>query len=309
MINFRYHVVSLTAVFLALAIGLVVGTAALNGPVANDLSDRVNQLTKSNSQYRAQVNALNQEVAQKEQFATDIAPELLAGKLAGRRVVVVSMSKSSDLVQPTIDMLTLGGATVTGQIEIEDSFVDAAKGPDLLDLAEESQTTDTITGLPSNSDGVETSTALFAAVLTDHTPVVPQSVRENVLKAYASAGYLSFKDDSITSPAEAVVFLGPLPYTDTNASTENAGVVTIVSQFATVAPTLVGADGSAGSGNIIGAITGDQSLAGVVSTVDNVGTPQGRVAAVLALSDQLDKDQIGHYGLASSATSLVPETK
>ena len=35
MINFRYHVVSLTAVFLALAIGLVVGTAALNGPVAD----------------------------------------------------------------------------------------------------------------------------------------------------------------------------------------------------------------------------------------------------------------------------------
>ena len=37
MINFRYHVVSLTAVFLALAIGLVVGTAALNGPVADSL--------------------------------------------------------------------------------------------------------------------------------------------------------------------------------------------------------------------------------------------------------------------------------
>ena len=37
MINFRYHVVSLTAVVLALAIGLVVGTAALNGPVVDTL--------------------------------------------------------------------------------------------------------------------------------------------------------------------------------------------------------------------------------------------------------------------------------
>lgn len=41
MINFRYHVVSLTAVFFALAIGLVVGTAALNGPVADSLRDVV----------------------------------------------------------------------------------------------------------------------------------------------------------------------------------------------------------------------------------------------------------------------------
>ena len=74
MINFRYHVVSLTAVFLALAIGLVVGTAALNGPAANELHDQVNQLSKSNSQMRARVNSLTSEVNQKEQFATDIAP-------------------------------------------------------------------------------------------------------------------------------------------------------------------------------------------------------------------------------------------
>ncbi len=52
MINFRYHVVSLTAVFLALAIGLVVGTAALNGPVADSLNNTVNSLRKDNQQMR-----------------------------------------------------------------------------------------------------------------------------------------------------------------------------------------------------------------------------------------------------------------
>ena len=46
MINFRYHVVSLTAVFLALAIGLVVGTAALNGPAADALNDQVDALSQ-----------------------------------------------------------------------------------------------------------------------------------------------------------------------------------------------------------------------------------------------------------------------
>ena len=46
MINFRYHVVSLTAVFLALAIGLVVGTAALNGPAADALGEQVDALAR-----------------------------------------------------------------------------------------------------------------------------------------------------------------------------------------------------------------------------------------------------------------------
>ena len=31
MIDFRYHIVSIIAVFLALAVGIVVGTTALNG--------------------------------------------------------------------------------------------------------------------------------------------------------------------------------------------------------------------------------------------------------------------------------------
>ena len=52
MINFRYHVVSLTAVFLALAIGLVVGTAALNGPVADSLKEQVQSVSKDNSNLR-----------------------------------------------------------------------------------------------------------------------------------------------------------------------------------------------------------------------------------------------------------------
>jgi hypothetical protein len=50
VINFRYHVVSLTAVFLALAIGLVVGTAALNGPVADSLKNQISALKQGQQQ-------------------------------------------------------------------------------------------------------------------------------------------------------------------------------------------------------------------------------------------------------------------
>ena len=72
MINFRYHVVSLTAVFLALAIGLVVGTAALNGPMADSLNDSVNALGKDNKNLREQVGHLQKEVNQEEDFVEDL---------------------------------------------------------------------------------------------------------------------------------------------------------------------------------------------------------------------------------------------
>lgn len=77
MINFRYHVVSLTAVFLALAIGLVVGTAALNGPVADSLKETVNGLRKDNQQMRQTVNSLQKQLDMEEEFAAEMAQVVL----------------------------------------------------------------------------------------------------------------------------------------------------------------------------------------------------------------------------------------
>ncbi|MCW2530376.1 MAG: Copper transport outer membrane protein MctB, partial [Pseudonocardiales bacterium] len=37
MISFRYHLVSIIAVFLACALGVVVGTTGLNGAILSDL--------------------------------------------------------------------------------------------------------------------------------------------------------------------------------------------------------------------------------------------------------------------------------
>ena len=44
MIDFRYHLVSLVSVFLALAVGIVLGAGPLNEPIARGLSQSVQQL-------------------------------------------------------------------------------------------------------------------------------------------------------------------------------------------------------------------------------------------------------------------------
>lgn len=306
MINFRYHVVSLTAVFLALTIGLVVGTAGLNGPVADELSHRVTQLSRTNSQYRDQVNQLEAEAAQKEQFAIEAAPALLGGRLAGRRVLLVSMQQSSSYVSDMITMLGFAGAKVTGQVEVEDAFTNPANNDTLLDLAATSVDTSTISGLPTNSDGVETSSALLAAVLMDHQPAIPADTMRAVLKAYEEMKYITVTGD-VSGPAEAVVVLATPPYVDQNAAAENANTITMIDQLDKAGPIVVGAAGNAGPGNVISAVTGDATLSKSVSTVDNINTPQGRIAATLALNEQVVYNRTGHYGLASSATSMMPK--
>jgi hypothetical protein len=306
VINFRYHVVSLTAVFFALAIGLVVGTAALNGPAADELHNQVNQISKDNSQLRANVTSLNKEVNNKEQFATEVAPQLLADKLTNRRVVIVSMQGSSKLVGPLLDNLKLAGAKVTGQVEIEDKFVDPTNNTALIDLAEQSLNTATITGLPTNSIGSETSSALLAALLMDRSTTVSSKDRDQILAAFVDQNYISLTTP-VTGPAEAVLFVAPAPFEDSNSSQENSYTLGIVAQFASAGPIVIGANGASGSGNVIGAVIGDAALGKTVSTIDNVETVEGQVATVLALNEVLVFNRSGHYGQASSATSLLPK--
>ncbi len=306
MINFRYHVVSLAAVFLALAIGLVVGTSALNGVATDELNRRVNQLTKENSQYRDRIDSLENEAGQQESFAVAAAPGLLAGKLAGRRVVLVSMQQSASYVDDMANMLDLAGAKITGKVEIEDTFVNPASNDSLLDLAATTLNATTISGLPANSDGVETSSALLAAVLLDRVPAVPPDTMTSVLKAYEEMKYIVI-DGDVSAPAEAVVIVATAPYTDKDAAAENTNTVTLVDQFDKAGPLVVGAPGDAGAGNIIGSVTGDAALSKTVSTVDNINTPQGRIAATLALNEQLVLGKTGHYGNSSSASSMLPK--
>jgi Copper transport outer membrane protein, MctB len=304
VINFRYHVVSLTAVFLALAIGLVVGTAALNGPLADSLKDQVNSLKKQNQQYRDQVTQLEAGAGRQEQFATDAAPILLQDKLAGRRVLVLSMPQASQYVDDVVKLLGMAGAKVTGRVEVEDRFTDPAQNETLLDLAGTSVPVG-LTNVPVNSDGVETASFVLASALVDHNPPLPTDSLRSVLTSFKEANFVAVTGQP-TGTAEAVVLLSGPPYTDPKADTRNKNVVTMVGQFARVGAEVVAANGAAGANNAISAVRGDPALQKTVSTVDNLATPQGRVAVVLAVNEKLVLNRAGAYGLAGGATAMLP---
>jgi hypothetical protein len=305
VINFRYHVVSLTAVFLALAIGLVMGTAALNGPAADELSNKVNALSGQNQVYRAQVNQLEADASKQEQFANQIAPVVLQDKLVGRSVVVVYMHNASSYVSGVLQMLGFAGAKVTGQVELEDNLVDTTNSDTLLELAHRTAPA-SLTGLPANSNGVETASYLLCSVLLTHTPVIAPDAVRTVLKAFTETQYIKVNGDGVTGPAEAMVLIAPQPYTDKQGDGKNASMLTMADQFDKVGPLVVAANGAAGTGNLIAALRGDPTLQKTISTVDNLATPQGQITTILALVEQVTQHKAGHYGLDSGATALVP---
>lgn len=307
MINFRYHVVSLTAVFLALAIGLVVGTAALNGPVADSLKDQVTALSKDNSNFRDQANQYRDELNRAQDFATEVAPALLSGKLAGRKLVLMALPGSQDYVEQVKSMLAIAGATITARVTVQDKFFDPANNTELLDLAEAgSQPTIPAAGLPLNSDGVETSSALLALALAQRAPEVAKNDLTAVLSAYTKAGYLAVDKDAVGG-AEAIVIVSGLPPVDKDAARKAQSAVTLATQFAKDKPLVVAGNG-VGDGNLVSEIRKDPTLVKTISTVDNGSTTQGQLATALAVVERVVQARVGQYGLSAGATSLVPKS-
>jgi hypothetical protein len=306
VINFRYHVVSLTAIFLALAIGLVVGTTALNGPMADNIKATIDALNKDNSNKRAQIDQYREEINRNQEFATEIAPAMLTGKLPGRKLLLVALPGASEYVDGVVSMLKMAGATVTAQVTVQDKFFDPAMAYELLDLAgQSSQPTVGMEGLPLNSDGVETASAQLASALLQHSAGTQPTGDDvtAVLSAYTKGGYVAVSEKA-TGGAEGAVIISGEPASDKDAAKKAQSAVTMAAQFKN--KPLVVAGLAVGDGNLVSAVRGDPTLVKQISTVDNASTVEGQVATALATAERLGQGKIGQYGLGAGAASMVP---
>jgi hypothetical protein len=304
--RFRFQIVSVLAVFVALAVGLGVGTAALHGPAAANARERSDSTDRRNQQLLDQLAHLNADVSVREQFAESLAPVVLAGRLTGARVLVLSTESGRSDVDGVLAMLRVAGATVAARAELADTFTDPDNQEELLDLANRSLPPSVTAGLPPGVDGVTASAALLAAVLVARNPPVSDVDIRSVLAAYTSQGYLSTAT-AVTTPADAVVLVAGAPATGSDANSRNAALFSVVQQFDR-AGSLVVADGAdSGAGNIVAMVRADTALAQNVSTIDNVATPQGRLVAAWALADQL-AGRTGHYGTGAGAMLLPAGT-
>ncbi|GAA0730428.1 copper transporter [Dactylosporangium roseum] len=307
MINFRYHVVSLAAVFLALAIGLVVGTAAANGPLAENLNDQINKITDEKQQLRDDLEQSRAELKKNADFATQVAPMLLNGKLTNRNVALVKFAGSDDDVNTAADgiatMLGTAGAKVVGTITVNQRFTAAASNDLLLDLAE-SWAPPAISGaLPTTPNGVERSATLLASVLVTKAGAPQVEGARTVLSMYENSGFISL-DGDFKAPAEAVIIVAGAPASGKDAKERNTAAMTIATRFDLAGPTVVA--GLSANG-LVSSVRGDASIAKTTSTVDNAVTAYGQVAAVMALVERLG-GKTGHYGIGDGATSLLPKT-
>lgn len=303
MIDFRYHLVSIIAVFLALAVGLVVGATALAPKTEAVLSKLQTDLSRTNANLTKDRQALTNQVSADQIFAGAASQRLLTGLLAGERaVVVVAPGGDSAVTAGVTAALRKAGAKVTGIVSLSTTFLDTGGQNEatLTSLAQNLAVKAGVT-LPTQSASPvagqqDAAKVLAAALLARHSGGLATGRSAAVLTAFSQAGYVTVSGASPLPSASLAVLVapgGPPPQTGaevlvaTAAALRNAGDATV----------MAGSVGSVGSGSVVTA----EDSAGSVSTVDNADTETGQIMTVQALRLLLDGRAPGQYGIAPQA--------
>src|SRR5271154_6681457 len=123
MINFRFHLVSLIAVFLALGLGILVGSTVIDQGIVNRLDSEINNVRKENKAREATSKQLAKQNSQLQQFANQVGPFAGDGRLEqGSVVLVAERGIQSSAVKQTQQALQEAGADVPAVLWLDDSW-------------------------------------------------------------------------------------------------------------------------------------------------------------------------------------------
>lgn len=318
MIDFRYHLVSLIAVFLALACGIVLGAGPLREAIGDTVSGRNAELTAQVAQLTKERDAAVADEGAANAALDAAGTGLLTGTLPGYRVAVVTLGTVDGAVSTAVETrLTQAGAQVVSHVALTDAwtdpavrsfrqslvgyllgYLDPAPAADAGADAELAQAL--VEGLvaadPANTDTPsENASVLLQLLSTGDTPLVTLAA-------------------PVTAPADVVVLLAsgssatgatPAPAATATGDLAGAGSTLLrAAQAGSKGAVLVEPDG--GPGPVVTAVTGAPD-GGDLATVSGADGVVGQIGVPLALAQRIG-GTAGHYGAGTGLTPLPERT-
>ena len=295
MISFRHHIATLVAVFLALAVGVVLGGGPLSGTTGGD--------DTAPTAAPAEDQQADPRVAYGDGFAGAVAPVLLSGKLAERSVAVVTVPGADEQVVTALaEQVAAAGGTVTARYALTAAMVDPAQKSLVDTLGSQ-----LMTQQPDGSVAAEATTydrigQLLGIAASTTTPEGDQvgGKAQAIAEGLAGAELMKSPGDVGRRAPLVLLVLGDAPSPE-GGDTILSGLVSGLSRAA-AGVVVAGTTADGGTGQL-GRLRGEP-VAAEVATVDGIDTAGGRVTTILALARALGAKG-GAFG-ASGSDGPVP---
>lgn len=276
--GFRYHVVTVIAIFLALGVGIAVGSSFVSGALVDKMSRQVADLR---IQIKNQVTAAQESNRQYGGFVAAIGPRLVENHLLGRRIAIVQTGDYPETTAKVREALQQAGAVVSSVTVVERSYPTrfAAEQETLLPRLRQSRP-----ALPADSGAPF---YLLAEVLA-------HGGQDADLAPLADARLLRI-DGDYSHPSDHVVLVGGAAVEgDARADTVD---IPLIAQLKRAQLAVMEVEPSVAAVSYVAALRESD-----VTTVDNADTDIGRIGVVLAL-----RAERGSYGTKSgSQDGVIP---
>jgi hypothetical protein len=335
VIDFRYHLVSIVAVFLALAVGIVLGSTELRGAAFSALDRTSSALSAKLEAADNQNSALQQQVQGDHQFAQAAEPVLLKHLLDSKRVVIVTTPGApSSVVNGIKTGLSDAGATVSGQVALSSKFADtSASNLSLLDQLTQQATPSGMT-LTNGSPQQQAAQVLAAAMVSkasnsgsgnsksgnnngnsgngnsgngNGNSSISSQDAQTIVSSFSAGQFISVTGHPTSGATLAVIVTPATAPQDGNSDPVNQAVVALAQEFgqASQATVVTGPSAGSGAGSAISAVR-SSGAANNAATVDNADSVVGQIVAVQALEQQMNGHKPGSFGTQSNANSAGP---
>lgn len=278
MYNLRYHIASLVAVFLALTVGLLLGSIVVErGLLSSQRTTLVEGLQSEFDTLRAESKDLKASNATLSSFAADAVPGVVSGTLTGRTIMVIASPDSADTAARASEAVRLAGGDVA---------VATLSGPG-LGLGDQAVSAAVAKGLGVAASSLET-THVMNALAVEWSTV---GAARPVTRALVASGALKLTGLPVTATVSGTAVTAVFDDTVDPWAIRLAHAMVDDSRFAVGVDTTKRSDGSAKAAQAAG-----------LSGVDDVDTALGRVSFAWVLSGRA----AGLFGEGKGATARYP---
>ena len=306
MVNFRFHLVSLTAVFLALAIGIGIGATVVDQGQVDVIKGQLDSVRTRTEETNAENERLRAAADDVTEFEGQAGDQLVVGRLEGVPVLVVA---TQGIDREPVDTLRQSIVTAGGSYQGALWFTSKLT----LEKAEDIDALGQLLEIESRRGEVVRRALInrLATALTSGPDPLLVGLRDRGFVEYdeprpATGDLASLPVPGtklvVASAADAAVAdeLWAVPLTLTIATEANASVIAVeAGRFGGTPPPESPAP-------FVQAVRADEERRPRLSTVDNIGHWRGRMAVVLAV-DALVAGRTGHYGEGPGADRQIPE--
>lgn len=321
VIDFRYHLVSLISVFLALAVGIILGAGPLQGAIGDQLTDQVDALRTERNTLREELGEAQTAAEEQRRFIDSAGDQLVAGSLAGKRVAVVEVDEVNDATrQAVLDQLEAADGTIVAQERLAGSWTSADEltmRETVADGLREKLPADAVEGAIDDESGTaELLAASLTVALTDAAPAQSDTFSDAALEQQHLLEQVGLVEQVAepSAPADAILLLsggGTADDEDTqtqDADPEQTGMgalSALAGTSAQIAGTSVVAGPTTQDGDLVATVRADDDLTDLVSTVSGVEQTTGQIVVPLAIAAQ-EAGTVDQYGFEDGATVLPP---